>query len=298
MALSYQHEFHAGNFADLQKHFALTLMLSSFCKKEKPFTVIDSHSGAGRFFLNDERLEKTGEANSGIKKIMAYYGDPAVPMCSGLKNYLSIQKAYFDKNLYAGSPEIERNFLRNNDKLFLVEKHPQAFKNLEENLKLPMETLAGQKKCAVRPSLYKEDSYKALNFLTPPLIKRGFIICDPSYEDLSDYQQVAKSLAQCHKKWNTAAILLWYPLLSHKKNETEQMLSYLEDFAKIGNMPAETVRVEMLIKNPDELEEDSSLGEKKSRFYGSGIFVMNPPWKFQEELEEGSRQIQKILSLM
>ncbi len=298
MALSYQHEFHAGNFADLQKHLALTLMLSSFCKKEKPFTVIDTHAGAGRFFLNDARLEKTEEAKAGIKKLMAFYEDPAIPMSCGLKKYLSIEKPYFDKNLYAGSPEIERIFLREKDKIFLVEKHPQAFKNLEENLKLQIESAEGKKNCLSRPSVYQEDSYKALNFLTPPLIKRGFIICDPSYEDLSDYQQVAKSLSQAHKKWNTASILLWYPLLTHKKNETEQMLSSLEDFAKIGNMPVETLRVEMIVKNPNELEEDSSSSEKKSRFYGSGIFVMNPPWKFQEELEEGTRQIQKLLSLI
>jgi len=43
---SYQHEFHAGNSADILKHVALTFILDSLCKKDKPFTVIDSHAGA------------------------------------------------------------------------------------------------------------------------------------------------------------------------------------------------------------------------------------------------------------
>ena len=61
--LSYQHEYHAGNLADVLKHTCLCLILDSLCKKEKPFTIIDSHSGAGIFSLDDERILKTNEAN-------------------------------------------------------------------------------------------------------------------------------------------------------------------------------------------------------------------------------------------
>ena len=49
--LSYQHEYHAGNHADVIKHLTLSLILESLCKKEKPFTIIDTHSGAGIFHL-------------------------------------------------------------------------------------------------------------------------------------------------------------------------------------------------------------------------------------------------------
>ena len=67
--LSYQHEYHAGNHADILKHICLCLILENLTKKEKPFTVIDTHAGAGRFDLNDERLLKTGEAHEGIEKL-------------------------------------------------------------------------------------------------------------------------------------------------------------------------------------------------------------------------------------
>ena len=70
--LSYQHEYHAGNTGDILKHTALCLILSSLCKKEKPFTIIDTHAGAGRFDLNDERLLKTGEGKEGILKLKEF----------------------------------------------------------------------------------------------------------------------------------------------------------------------------------------------------------------------------------
>ena len=65
--LSYQHEYHAGNHADILKHICMCSILDSLCKKEKPFTVIDIHAGAGVFDLTDQRLLKTGEAKEGIE---------------------------------------------------------------------------------------------------------------------------------------------------------------------------------------------------------------------------------------
>ncbi|MBQ5570338.1 MAG: 23S rRNA (adenine(2030)-N(6))-methyltransferase RlmJ, partial [Treponema sp.] len=58
---SYQHEYHAGNHADIFKHVCLTLILENLCKKDKPFTLIDMHAGSALYSLNDERLLKTGE---------------------------------------------------------------------------------------------------------------------------------------------------------------------------------------------------------------------------------------------
>lgn len=296
MALSYMHEFHAGNFCDLQKHLALTLLLKSMCKKEKPFTLIDCHASSARFNLNDERLIKTQEAKNGIEKIMHFYENPSVKLQESVKDYLKLEQAYFRKNLYAGSAEIERLFLRSGDKIHLIEKHPQAFANLQKNMNLPLETLDGEKKCPVKLSLYNDDSYKTLLALTPPLIKRGLIFCDPSYEDSSDYKILTKTLETVNKKWNTAVILVWYPLLTHRKNETAQMISSLEDCAKLQKVQIETCRVEMIVKNPDDILADENY-KNKSHLYGSGIFVMNPTWNFADELENASNQIQRLLSL-
>ena len=63
--LSYLHEFHAGNHADVLKHFVLTLVLDSLNKKQKPFTFFDTHSGAGKYNLNDEMYKELYE-NGGL----------------------------------------------------------------------------------------------------------------------------------------------------------------------------------------------------------------------------------------
>ena len=60
--LSYQHAFHAGNHADILKHYVLTFVLQSLCKKEKAFTFFDTHSASGLYDLLDNRSIKTGEA--------------------------------------------------------------------------------------------------------------------------------------------------------------------------------------------------------------------------------------------
>ena len=51
--LSYLHEFHAGNHADILKHFALTFVISSLNKKDKPYTFFDTHSASGLYDLLD-----------------------------------------------------------------------------------------------------------------------------------------------------------------------------------------------------------------------------------------------------
>ena len=59
--LSYRHAFHAGNHADILKHISLVCVLESMIKKDKNFTAIDTHAGAGIYTLDDERSLKTGE---------------------------------------------------------------------------------------------------------------------------------------------------------------------------------------------------------------------------------------------
>ena len=68
--LSYRHAFHAGNHADILKHSLLSLVLQSLHKKDKPFSLIDTHAGAGIYVLDDERAEKTGETAEGIISLL------------------------------------------------------------------------------------------------------------------------------------------------------------------------------------------------------------------------------------
>ena len=87
--LSYQHEYHAGNHADILKHTCLLAILRSLRKKDKPFTVIDCHAGAGRFRLDDARLVKTGDAKEGIEALLT---QDAAGMPPALQDYVSVEE--------------------------------------------------------------------------------------------------------------------------------------------------------------------------------------------------------------
>lgn len=276
--LSYQHEYHSGNIADIFKHTVLCLILESLCKKEKPFTVIDSHAGAGIFDLEDERLLKTGEAKEGIEKLMRLLDGTHESVPHGLREYIALEKPYIARRTYAGSPEIEHLYARSGDSLHFVEKHPQALASLSANMK--------QKKVHI----HNEDSYKALDALTPPAVRRGLVLCDPSYEDADDYKKVCESLKTVRRKWNTAVIALWYPLLLRRKNETARLLTELEDFCKLGTAPCGAVRCELTIKDPVEKQADGN-----AHLYGSGMLILNPPWKLKEDLAENAAFLEKLL---
>ena len=283
--LSYQHEYHAGNHADILKHACLLAILRSLCKKDKPFTVIDSHAGAGRFRLDDERLLKTGEAQDGIEALLARDEAEMPPL---LQEYARLENAYYKRGLYAGSPEIERLCLRMGDALHLVEKHPAALESLKANMRLPLVTPQGEARCPVRADIRAEDSYTALKALCPPPVKRGLVLIDPSYEDASDYAQVRDAIENIITKWNTAVIALWFPLLVRRKNETAQLLSSLEDFAKMQAVPRETMRCTVSLRDAESMEEESG-----SHLYGSGMFIVNPPWKLKEEMGEAVKYLEE-----
>ena len=289
--LSYIHDYHCGNFADVLKHICLCLILNSLCKKEKPFTVIDSHSGSGRFDLTGEHITKTGEAKTGIKKLLSYVSEikeDNIP--EEIKLYLEKENPYLEKSLYAGSAELERLFLRKGDVLHLNDLHPSVFETLSLNSKMPLIKKEGLFPCNGKTFLHKEDAFKNLISLTPPLVKRGLVFCDPSFEDAEDYRKVTDTLKTVRKKWNTAVIALWYPLIKRRKNETALMLASLEDFGKLGNQNVESLRIEVNFKDPNSISDD----EEKSHLYGSGFYVMNPPWLLKEQFETVRNFLQKV----
>ena len=292
LMLSYQHEYHAGNHADILKHTCLLAILRSLRKKDKPFTVIDCHAGAGRFRLDDERLVRTGEAQEGIIDLMTRSIHEMPPL---LQDYVRLEKAYYAQGLYAGSPEIERLSLREGDALHLVEKHPAALESLRTNVRQPLLDAGkgasdNERRCPVRADVREDDSYAALKALCPPPVKRGLVLIDPSYEDAEDYTRVRDAVEGVITKWNTAVIAVWYPLLVRRKNETAQLLSSLEDYAKMQTVPREALRIQAAVRSAEAMTEEAG-----SHLYGSGMFIVNPPWKLKEEMEEVVSYLEKNL---
>ncbi len=100
--LSYRHAFHAGNHADVLKHFVLVQLLEYFNQKDKPYWYIDTHAGAGCYSLDEAFARKNAEFEDGVGRLL---GRKDVP--KELKSYLKLVRDLNDSGklrLYPGSP--------------------------------------------------------------------------------------------------------------------------------------------------------------------------------------------------
>ena len=296
--LSYQHIFHAGNHADILKHCVLIQVLNSLNKKEKPYTFFDTHAASGLYDLTDGRSLKTGEAGRGILSLTGEgiaAGDSDKPLPPLLQSYLDFVKPYIADSRYPGSPEIERCFMREQDTLILSELHPQEIENLRDNMKRPREKT---------PSIqiHKRNGWEMLTALTPPATKRGAVLIDPSYEETTDYLQAADTITAVHKKWSNGIIMLWYPLLAHREGEIESMLDRITEGARAQNSNIEITNLQLEVFDKNEHKEMSledfraSEGKNPPRLYGSGMLVLNSPWKLEEETTAVIEYVKKRLS--
>ena len=298
--LSYQHIFHAGNHADILKHSVLIYTLNSLNKKDKPYTFFDTHAASGLFDLTDNRSLKTGEAEKGIRSLPASESLPQL-----LKDYLDFVKAYIGEERYPGSPEIERSLMRAQDTLILSELHPQEIENLRENMKRPRTGLPSHTGQSAFPAIqiHKRSGWEMLKALTPPATKRGAVLIDPSYEESSDYKDAADTICAVHKKWSNGIIMLWYPLLAHRENEINSMLSQIKESALSlnPNIELSDLRLQVFDKAAHKevsLQEYRAQPEDKKnppRLYGSGMLVLNSPWKLQEEAEAAIKYLTATL---
>lgn len=284
--LSYIHAFHAGNSGDILKHIIFSLTLEYLTKKDKPFTVIDTHAASGKYLLNDERLVKTGEAESGIINLLSS-DEHKFSQLKDLK-YISLVKEYSAHNYYPGSPEIARNLMRSQDELILNELHPQVIHELKSNMHSP---LLSENIEIPHISIHNRNAIEMLNAVVPPKIKRGCVIIDPSYEDQDDYSDTAEMTIQAYKKWANATYLIWYPLVEHRSSELARMKEIIESVVEQHNSTEEskTAVFELKTKDPSSLT-------GLSKMYGSGIIAINPPYGLEEKMNQLLPVLTELLS--
>ena len=77
---SYRHAFHAGNHADVLKHTVLLAVLRHMSQKETPFTVFDTHAGAGLYRLDGDFAKTSEEAAEVSRRFFTNSGKPAAPV--------------------------------------------------------------------------------------------------------------------------------------------------------------------------------------------------------------------------
>ena len=270
--LSYRHAFHAGNHADVLKHYVLSLVLDYFNQKVTPYWVIDTHAGAGMYALKSEFSQKNAEFENGIARLFATDNLP-----ESLANFVKIIKkcnVNYNKNnalnFYPGSPKIAQSYLRKDDKLRLFELHPSDCKLLSENF--------NPKNRQTRIEM--QDGFAGIKACLPPPTKRAVVLIDPPYELKDDYIRVLNCLQDSLKRFATGTYLIWYPLL--QRPEPAFMVE------KLMALSTSWLQVEMRVEAPS--------GEGFG-MVGSGIFIINPPYTLPNILDETMPVLTQLLAL-
>lgn len=254
--LSYRHAFHAGNHADVLKHWIYSLVLDYFNQKDKPYWVMDTHAGAGMYQLESAMAHKTAEYREGIARLQQAADRP-----EALAPYMqAIQAVHYEisPQVYPGSPAIAMHFLRAADKLRLFELHP-ADHALLTDYSAPFKR---------QVQVTMKDGFEGIKACLPPPTKRGVVLIDPPYELKEDYQRVVDCIKDSLKRFATGTYLVWYPIL--QRPEPALMVE------KLQALNTDYLHVTLQVSQP---------GADGFGMFGSGMLILNPPWTLANQIE-------------
>ena len=255
--LSYRHAFHAGNHADVLKHFIEVQLLRQLARKDKPFWYIDTHAGAGCYSLDTGYATLNAEYRSGISRLWQRDDLPAA-----LADYVEMVRLFNadgQLKLYPGSPLLAVRLLREQDRMRLFEMHPADSALLRENFRAH----------GKRVLISGDDGFGAFKALLPPPPKRALVLIDPPYEDKQDYRRVVAALNEGVRRFPGGVYALWYPQL--ERPEAERLPERLKA------LPVKSwLHVALSVFGP---------GAAGVGMRGSGLFIINPPWGLQDILQ-------------
>jgi 23S rRNA (adenine2030-N6)-methyltransferase len=256
--LSYRHAFHAGNHADVLKHFIEVQLLRYLAQKDKPFWYIDTHAGAGCYALDSGYATQNAEYESGIARL---WGRDDLP--AQLADYVALVQGInpdSEMKLYPGSPLLALELLREQDKMRLFELHPTDSELLQENF-------AGH---GTQVLMQNADGFGALKALLPPPPRRALVLIDPPYEEKQDYQRVVSALREGLQRFANGVYAVWYPQL--QRAEAQQLPGQLKQ------LPVKSwLHVALSVQG---------LSADGFGMHGSGMFILNPPWLLHGVLQE------------
>jgi 23S rRNA (adenine2030-N6)-methyltransferase len=254
--LSYRHAFHAGNHADVLKHFIEVQLLRYLAQKDKPFWYIDTHAGAGCYALDSGYAAQNAEYESGIARLWDRDDLP-----ESLADYVALVKHINpdgQMKLYPGSPLVAQALLRDGDRMRLFELHPSDSEILQQNF-------------SGRGVLVQSaDGFGALKSLLPPPPRRALVLIDPPYEDKQDYQRVVSELREGLKRFSSGVYAVWYPQL--QRSDARQLPEQLKQ------LPVKSwLNVALSVQG---------LSMDGFGMHGSGMFILNPPWNLHGVLQQ------------
>ena len=266
--LSYQHAYHAGNFADIHKHLTLYAVTDYLLRKKTAITYVDTHAGRGLYPLATKETQRLQEYREGVWPLWQARRDlNSVLLNAWMEALVNAQPEEGELTHYPGSPWWLSQPLREQDRLKLYELHPGEHGHLE-----------GQAFPKRAQRIYG-DGLAGLRGLVPVSTPRLCALIDPSYERKTEYQEVVETVAHTMAKVRHAVVMIWYPLLPAGHHHT--LLTGLEEsgIRKIW-------RSELVLRQPN---------QQGHGMYGSGMLVINPPWGLDEHLAAAMAHITPLL---
>jgi 23S rRNA (adenine2030-N6)-methyltransferase len=255
--MNYRHIYHAGNFADVFKHIVLMLCIDYLKQKEKPFFLLDTHAGVGRYNLESEQAEKTREASDGIARLWAERSN----LPETLIRYVTLIKRYNrsgDLRIYPGSPLIMKDMMRAGDRMIANELHPEDVHALRQ-------ALGGNDGVKVE----RMDGYRAWKAFVPPVERRGLVLVDPPFEARDEFELMMEGLRQAYKRWATGIYALWYPI-----KDIKAVRAFHEEVRASGIPDCRALDF-YLRREMDE-----------TILNGCGLLIVNAPWTLVEQMDE------------
>lgn len=258
--LSYLHGFHAGNHADVLKHFVLVQIFDYMMQKPKAFTFLDCFAGSGMYDLRGREGQKTAEYKEGVARLLSTDASEAVPI--PMARYLEqVTQVNSEGALhrYPGSAALASMLLREQDTAHLYELHPRESKRLIQFLKSKR-----------RFHVHAQDGLKAPLAMLPPPSRRAVVLIDPPYEVKTEYDTASQALVTYAKRFPSGVFMLWYPVV--ERHFVARMVRVLRQ-SGVRNIHQYELAV---------------CDEKLPGMGASGLFVINPPWQLSAQLKKVS----------
>lgn len=255
--MNYRHHFHAGNHADVLKHVLLVRLLRALQRKEAGLLYLETHAGRGAYALDaaasGDSLARRPEHPDGIGRLWPRTDPP-----EAVADYLALVRA-FDGGAgaaprrYPGSPRLARLLARPQDRLALCERHPEEFEALRAEF-------AGEP----RVSLHLRDGYEAPAAFLPPPERRALVLVDPPFEDEAEWDSVGAALEEGLRRFPSGVYAVWHPLTERAAPEFF--------LGRLRTLAAPALGVEL------------DVGGDGPGLRGSGLIVLNPPWRIEDEV--------------
>jgi 23S rRNA (adenine2030-N6)-methyltransferase len=278
---SYRHAYHAGNHADVLKHFVQVQLHKYMNQKDAAYTYVDTHAGAGVYALDSFQSLKSGESEGGIARL--WERDDLPP---ALAEYVDLVRALNPSGklrYYPGSPWIAEQASRPEDRLRLFELHPADVKLLDQNVRKLEAHKAeqGERARGRRIIVERGDGFLSLKSLLPPPSRRALVLCDPPYEVKLDYKHVYDAFLDALGRFPSGTYAIWYPVL--QRMESRQFADRLK------RLPAkEWLHVTLTVATP---------GPDGTGMHSSGMFILNPPYTLEATLRETLPYLVKVLGV-